>query len=246
MYQKIGVKLTSKYSYNFSTPKRSKKRIQFIVIHYTGMKNENAAIRRLQDPKFKVSSHYFIKKNGNVLNLVPDLYEAWHAGKSNWLNFKSLNKNSIGIEISNPGHNYRYENFSQKQIISLKKLLRYLIRKYKINIKYILGHSDISPYRKKDPGERFPWKKLFKIKLAWWHNLDLKKIKKFRKIYITSKNDERTFIKNLFKIGYRNIDLKKLDTNKFVIKAFQRRFRQELINGKIDKECFLISKNLII
>ena len=81
MYQKIGVKLTSKYSYNFSTPKRSKKRIQFIVIHYTGMKNENAAIRRLQDPKFKVSSHYFIKKNGNVLNLVPDLYEAWHAGK---------------------------------------------------------------------------------------------------------------------------------------------------------------------
>ena len=246
MHQKIGVKLTLKYSNNFSIPKRSKKRIKFIIIHYTGMKNENAAIRRLQDPKYKVSSHYFIRKNGNVLNLVPDLYEAWHAGKSNWLNFKSLNKNSIGIEISNPGHNYRYENFSQKQIISLKKLLRYLIRKYKINIKYILGHSDISPYRKKDPGERFPWKKLFKIKLAWWHNLDLKKIKKFRKIYITSKNDERTFIKNLFKIGYRNIDLKKLDTNKFVIKAFQRRFRQELINGKIDKECFLISKNLII
>ena len=246
MHQKIGVKLTLKYSNNFSIPKRSKKRIKFIIIHYTGMKNENAAIRRLQDPKYKVSSHYFIRKNGNVLNLVPDLYEAWHAGKSNWLNFKSLNKNSIGIEISNPGHNYRYENFSQKQIISLKKLLRYLIRKYKINIKYILGHSDISPYRKKDPGERFPWKKLFKIKLAWWHNLDLKKIKKFRKIYITSKNDERTFIKNLFKIGYRNIDLKKLDTNKFVIEAFQRRFRQELINGKIDKECFLISKNLII
>ena len=246
MHQKIGVKLTLKYSNNFSIPKRSKKRIKFIIIHYTGMKNENAAIRRLQDPKYKVSSHYFIRKNGNVLNLVPDLYEAWHAGKSNWLNFKSLNKNSIGIEISNPGHNYRYENFSQKQIISLKKLLRYLIRKYKINIKYILGHSDISPYRKKDPGERFPWKKLFKIKLAWWHNLDLRKIKKFRKIYITSKNDERTFIKNLFKIGYRNIGLKKLDTNKFVIKAFQRRFRQELINGKIDKECFLISKNLII
>ena len=245
MYQKIGIKLTSKYSYNFSTPKRSKKRIKFIVIHYTGMKNENAAIRRLQDPKYKVSSHYFIRKNGNVLNLVPDLYEAWHAGMSSWLNFKLLNKNSIGIEISNPGHDHKYENFSKKQIISLKKILRYLISKYKINIRSVLGHSDISPYRKKDPGEKFPWKKLSKSRLALWHKLDTRKIKKYRKIYITSKIEKKSFIKNLLRIGYRNIDLKKLNTNKLIIKAFQRRFRQELVNGKIDKECFLISKNLI-
>ena len=246
MYQKIGIKLTRNYSYNFSIPKRSKKRIKFIVIHYTGMKNENAAIRRLQDPKYKVSSHYFIRKNGNVLNLVPDLYEAWHAGVSSWLNFKLLNKNSIGIEISNPGHDHKYENFSKKQIISLKKILRYLIRKYKINIKCILGHSDISPYRKKDPGEKFPWKKLFKSRLALWHNLDIRKIKKYRKISLISKIEEKSFITNLLKIGYRNIDLKKLSTNKLVVKAFQRRFRQQLVNGKIDRECFLISKNLII
>ena len=88
MYRKIGIKLTTNYSYNFSIPKRSKNRIKFIIIHYTGMKTESNAIKRLQDPKSKVSSHYYVKKNGNVLNLVPDLYEAWHAGKSMWKNFK--------------------------------------------------------------------------------------------------------------------------------------------------------------
>ena len=175
MYRKIGIKLTTNYSYNFSIPKRSKDRIKFIIIHYTGMKTESTAIKRLQDPKSKVSSHYYVKKNGNVINLVPDLYEAWHAGKSRWKNFRSLNKNSIGIEITNPGHEYRYKSFSSKQITSLKKLLKYLIKKYKINYKYILGHSDISPDRKKDPGEKFPWRELAQNKLAWWHNLDLKK-----------------------------------------------------------------------
>ena len=166
MYRKIGIKLTTNYSYNFSIPKRSKKRIKFIIIHYTGMKAESTAIKRLQDPKSKVSSHYYVKKNGNLLNLVPDLYEAWHAGKSRWKNFKSLNKNSIGIEITNPGHDYGYKSFSSKQITSLKKLLKYLIKKYRINHKNILGHSDISPDRKKDPGEKFPWRELAQNKLA--------------------------------------------------------------------------------
>ena len=178
MYRKIGIKLTPNYSCNFSIPKRSKKRIKFIIIHYTGMKAESTAIKRLQDPKSKVSSHYYVKKNGNLLNLVPDLYEAWHAGKSRWKNFKSLNKDSIGIEITNPGHENGYKNFSSNQITSLKKLLKYLIKKYRIKHKHILGHSDISPDRKKDPGEKFPWRELAQNKLAWWHNLDLKKNKK--------------------------------------------------------------------
>ncbi len=246
MYRKIGLKLTSNYSYNFSIPKRSKNAIKFIIIHYTGMKTEIAAIKRLQDPKSKVSSHYYVKKNGNVLNLVPDLYEAWHAGKSSWKNFRSLNKSSIGIEITNPGHEYRYKSFSSKQITSLKKLLKYLIKKYKINHKYVLGHSDISPDRKKDPGEKFPWRELAQNKLAWWHNLDLKKIKKFRKIKLSSKKEERSFTKNLYKLGYMKISQKRSKKKLLIIKAFQRRFRQDLVNGLIDKECFLISKNLII
>jgi N-acetylmuramoyl-L-alanine amidase len=246
MYPKIGIKLTTSYSYNFSIPKRSKNRIKFIIIHYTGMKAESTAIKRLQDPKSKVSSHYYVKKNGNVLNLVPDLYEAWHAGKSMWKNFKSLNKNSIGIEITNPGHDYGYKSFSSKQITSLKKLLIYLIKKYRINHKYILGHSDISPDRKKDPGEKFPWRELAQNRLAWWHNLDLKKIKKFRKIRLSSKKEEKSFTKNLHKIGYMKISQKRSKKDRLIIKAFQRRFRQDLVNGIVDKECFLISKNLVI
>ena len=245
MHQKIGLKLTSDYSYNFNTPKRSKKRIKFIIIHYTGMRKESAAIRRLKDPKSKVSSHYYIKKNGSVLNLVPDLYEAWHAGKSNWKNFRLLNKDSIGIEITNPGHEYGYKNFSKKQILSLKKLLKYLMKKYKIGIKSILGHSDISPDRKKDPGEKFPWQKLAQSRLARWHKLDLKEIKRFRNNNLSSKNEEKIFMKNLNKIGYLKIAQNDLIKKQFIIKAFQRRYRQELISGKIDKECFLISKNLI-
>ena len=246
MYRKIGIKLTTNYSYNFSIPKRSKKRIKFIIIHYTGMKAESTAIKRLQDPKSKVSSHYYVKKNGNLLNLVPDLYEAWHAGKSRWKNFKSLNKNSIGIEITNPGHENGYKSFTSKQINSLKKLLKYLIKKYRINHKHVLGHSDISPDRKQDPGEKFPWRELAQNKLAWWHNLDLKKIKKFRKIRLSSKKDEKSFTKNLYKIGYMKISQKRSKKDRLIIKAFQRRFRQDLVNGLIDKECFLISKNLII
>ena len=134
MYQKIGLKMATSYSPNFNLPKRAKNRIKFIIIHYTGMKKESAAIKRLQDPKSKVSSHYLIKNNGGIINLVPDLYEAWHAGVSSWKHFTSLNKNSIGIEITNPGHQYGYRNFSSKQILSLKKLLYFLIKKYRIKI----------------------------------------------------------------------------------------------------------------
>ena len=234
------------YSPNFTIKKRKSNQIKFIIFHYTGMKKESEAIERLTSTKSKVSSHYLIKYNGEIVIMVPDLYEAWHAGKSMWKNFKSLNKNSIGIEITNPGHDYGYKSFSSKQITSLKKLLIYLIKKYRINHKYILGHSDISPDRKKDPGEKFPWRELAQNRLAWWHNLDLKKIKKFRKIRLSSKKEEKSFTKNLHKIGYMKISQKRSKKNRLIIKAFQRRFRQDLVNGIVDKECFLISKNLIL
>jgi N-acetylmuramoyl-L-alanine amidase len=239
------LKITNNYSPNFSIPKRKNKMIKIIVIHYTGMKSENAAIKRLCDESKNVSAHYFIKKNGEVINLVPDLYAAWHAGKSKWLNYTSLNKKSIGIEIQNPGHNNTYKNFSTKQLSSLKILLKTLIKKYKIDLKNILGHSDIAPERKKDPGERFPWKNLANHKLAIWHSLKDSSLKKSRKKRL-NKDEEIIFIKNLNKIGYRII--KRLNFNlykKFITKAFQRRFRQNLVNGIPDQECFLISKNLL-
>ena len=242
----MGVNLTRNYSINFDLPKRRKKNIIFIIIHYTGMKKQSDAIKKLCDPNSKVSSHYVIKKNGKVLNLVPDLYTAWHAGKSRWKKLKSLNKYSIGIEISNAGHEFGYQKFSSKQIISLIKLLQYLVKNYSIKKENILGHSDIAPNRKKDPGEKFPWKRLADKNLCNWHNLNENKLKKNRNLKIKI-FEEKIFFKNLIHIGYSKIDNigNKNNQKTNLIKTFQRKYRQNLINGKIDLECFLISKNLI-
>ena len=173
--------LTLNYSPCFAIKKRKAKQIKFIIFHYTGMKKEKEAIERLTSMRSKVSSHYLIRYNGEIVIMVPDLYEAWHAGVSSWKNLKSLNKHSIGIEISNPGHEYNYKKFSKKQNQSLKKLSQFLIKKYKINKKNILGHSDVAPTRKKDPGEKFPWKYLSKNKISLWHDLNEKKLFKVRK-----------------------------------------------------------------
>ena len=234
------------YSPNFEAKKRKQNQIKFIIFHYTGMKKESEAIERLTNIQSKVSCHYFIKNNGEIIIMVPDLYEAWHAGISSWKNFKSLNKSSIGIEISNPGHNFNYNKFSKKQIQSIKDLSKFLIRKYKIDKKNILGHSDIAPDRKKDPGEKFPWKYLAKFKICKWHSLSQKTLLENRRKK-TTPIDKKNFFINLSKIGYSSKNSKKIKKDKFlnfIICAFQRRFRQDLINGKIDQECLLISENL--
>jgi|TARA_B110001450_G_C17624871_1_gene482732 N-acetylmuramoyl-L-alanine amidase len=241
------IKTTLDYSPNFNPLKRDKKDIKFLIFHYTGMKKESEAIKRLTEIQSEVSSHYLIKNSGEIITLVPELYVAWHAGKSSWKNFNFLNKNSIGIEISNPGHQFRYKKFSKNQINSLLKLSKFLIKKYKISSDNILGHSDIAPDRKKDPGELFPWKFLAKNKISSWHTLEIKILKNFRNYKIDTKG-KRLFLKNLFKIGYSKKKPKNMSKNRhlnFVIKAFQRRYRQELINGKIDEECLMISQNLI-
>ena len=237
-------KMSTNYSPNFDLRKRSKRNIKYIIFHYTGMKNDKLAIKRLTDFNSKVSCHYYIHKNGKLTQLVPDLYIAWHAGKSSWKKFNLLNKNSIGIEISNPGHEFNYRNFSTKQINSLLKLSKLLMRKYKIEPKFILGHSDIAPKRKKDPGEKFPWRFLAKHGIGLWHTLTSNKLKINRNKKI-DKIDEKFFYKNLLKIGYLNKDSKNFKSSNYLIKAFQRRYRQELINGKLDKECLLISENIV-
>ena len=240
------LKIFSNYSPNFDSIKRRSIEIKFLIFHYTGMRKESYAIEKLTNFKSNVSCHYFIKKKGETLVMVPDLYVAWHAGKSRWKNFKSLNKYSIGIEISNPGHNFGYNQFSKEQIQSLIKLSKMLIKKYKIRPNNILGHSDIAPERKKDPGEKFPWKKLAKHRIGFWHSIPLSRCKKNRGIKL-NKIGENVFFNNLYTIGYLNKKFKKKINIKFknyIVKAFQRRFRQELINGKIDKECLIISQNL--
>ena len=235
------IKTTFNYSPNFKDKKRSKKTIKFLIFHYTGMKSEKKAIKRLTNIQSQVASHYLIKTSGEVVVFVPDLYVAWHAGLSSWKKYNSLNKNSIGIEISNPGHEFGYKKFSKAQINSLVKLSSFLIKKSKINKKNILGHSDISPLRKKDPGEKFPWEYLAQRNVGYWHSLKKNTLIKLR-YKKCNKIFRKQFFNNLFKIGYSKIY--KNQNEKLVIKAFQRRFRPKLVNGIIDQECLKISKNL--
>ena len=242
----MSIKTSICYSLNFNPNKRTKNKVRFLIFHYTGMKSEKSAINKLTQIQSEVSSHYLIKKNGKVLILVPDLYIAWHAGNSSWKKFNSLNKHSIGIEIVNPGHDIGYKKFTVKQINSLINLSKLLIKKYRINKKNILGHSDISPGRKKDPGEKFPWEYLSKKNIGIWHNLKKKQLAKLRGKECSQKM-KLEFLKNLYKIGYSKKSINNVGKNKYlilVIKAFQRHFRPELIDGKIDQECLLISKNI--
>ena len=235
-------KMSSIYSPNFDLRKRSKKNIKYIIFHYTGMKSDRSAISKLTDFNSKVSCHYYIGKNGNLIQMVPDLYIAWHAGKSYWKKDKLINDSSIGIEISNPGHIYGYKAFNKKQIKCLIKISKKLIKKYRIKKQNILGHSDIAPLRKKDPGEKFPWKFLANKKIGVWHNLNYKRCNKLRGKQNNIEN--KFFFKKLKKIGYF-VNTSKKNELKKIVNTFQRRFRPELINGKIDRECFEIAKTLI-
>tara|TARA_Y100000590_G_C15511534_1_gene935607 strand:- start:125 stop:850 length:726 start_codon:yes stop_codon:yes gene_type:complete len=238
------MKINNINSPNFDKKKRSPKSIKLVVIHYTGMQSERESIDRLCSFKFKVSAHFVINRNGTIYRLVKDTRIAWHAGKSCWGKFKNLNKNSIGIELINKGHEFGYTNFKKKQIKSLVTICKELIRKYKIKNKNIVGHSDISPLRKKDPGEKFPWKYLAYNGIGLWHNFKPSLLKKFRKEKITASKDKKKFVKNLEKIGYCYLNKHRLNFSK-VLKAFQRHHRKELVNGVLDKECFVISQNLL-
>ena len=151
------MEITKFYSKNFDKKKRTRKNITSIILHYTGMQSERESIKRLTKRSSKVSCHYLINRRGKIFSLVKDENVAWHAGKSMWGKYKNLNKNSIGIELVNRGHKFGYQTFPKIQIKKLVKLCKFLMKKYNINKKLVLGHSDISPLRKIDPGEKFPW-----------------------------------------------------------------------------------------
>ena len=227
---------------NYSKKTRNIKKIRFIIIHYTGMQSVRASINRLTNSKHKVSCHYLIDRNGKTFQMVADNKIAWHAGKSKWGKLENLNNNSIGIELENKGHRFGYQQFSKKQINVLVKLCVKLKKRYRIKNRFILGHSDIAPLRKSDPGEKFPWFKFEKRKIGIRRSLG-KKSYSFKNL--NSKNLRNIFFKNIYKIGYRYFSKDKhLKTDKLVVKSFQRRFRQKRVNGKIDQECLEISANL--
>ncbi len=230
------MKIKFDFSPNYSKKSRTSKQIKFVIIHYTGMQSEIASIKRLKNPKSKVSCHYLINRKGKIIQLVEDRNIAWHAGKSKWKKFKNLNYNSIGIELENKGLRHGYENFTKIQINSLISLCKILKKKYLIKKENFLGHSDIAPLRKSDPGTKFPWKKLNIYKLGNWY-------KKFDKIPKTfTGNIDTLFFRNLYKIGYRyfNID-KRNHKDKKIIKSFQQHYLPRNVTGKIDKKTLAIS-----
>ena len=237
------MKVTNFYSPNFDKKKRSNKSIKLIIIHYTGMQSERESLIRLSNPKSKVSSHFVIGQNGKIYRLVQDNQIAWHAGKSCWGKYKNLNKNSIGIELVNKGHRFDYTNFKKKQLKSLIQICKILIKKYKIKKWNLVGHSDVAPLRKIDPGEKFPWKYLAVNGIGFWHQCKPDLLRKNRNIKIIKKTDKAKFIRNLNKIGYCFQNKKKSFFVK-ILRAFQRHYRKELINGVLDKECMIIAQNL--
>ncbi len=233
--------IKSNKSSNYSKNPRPLRNIRFLIIHYTGMQSARVSMNKLKHPKSKVSCHYFLERNGNIYRMVSDNKIAWHAGKSKWRGFNNLNKYSIGIEIQNKGHFFGYQNFTKKQIFSLIKLIKILIKKYKIKKENVLGHSDIAPLRKIDPGEKFPWSFLSSKGVAiWYPKLQLKKYSFDYKI------KRKIFFKNVYKIGYRFFSLSKQSKkDRMIIKAFQRRYLPKEVNGRLTNKTLNISQLLV-
>jgi N-acetylmuramoyl-L-alanine amidase len=208
--------LTSWKSLNFES-RAGNVRPSMIILHYTGMKTEEEALQRLCDPGSKVSAHYFINEVGEVLNLVDVSKRAWHAGLSYWEGITDINSHSIGIEIVNPGHQFGYRAFPAVQMRSLTNLCIRLVEGYLMNPFYILGHSDIAPKRKEDPGELFPWKALAMSGVGLWPRTQQSDYDEAQKVI-----SENRFAQLLIEYGY-NPDT---PADKLVL-AFHRHFYPE-------------------
>jgi len=196
--------------------------VSMIVLHYTGMPDAESALDRMTSPEAKVSAHYCVKEDGEIIQLVDEDKRAWHAGKSYWRGITDINSASVGIEIVNPGHEFGYRLFPDEQIASVIPLVADIKHRHGITRGNIVGHSDIAPARKEDPGELFPWWELAKRRLA---------LPSPSRDLMDPFWTDAGFLLALERFGY---DV--TDTQKAVI-AFQRRFRPDLIDGIIDGEC---------
>lgn len=190
--------------------------IDMLVLHYTGMKSAEEALARLCDPLAKVSAHYTIDEDGTVYALVPEDRRAWHAGVAYWAGTTDINARSIGIELVNPGHEFGYRDFTEDQIASLITLCHSILMRHPIPSWRVLGHSDVAPARKEDPGELFPWQRLAKAGVGLW----------------PSAVSSQVGAEALNRFGYDpNAPRDKLVT------AFQRHFRPKKLDGQWDGEC---------
>ena len=209
--------------------------IDMLVLHYTGMESGHQALERLCDPEAEVSAHYLSEENGDLFQLVKEEKRAWHAGVSNWRGYEGLNQHSIGIELVNTGHEFGYRPFPVEQIETLVSLIRDIRSRHEIDDRMIVGHSDIAPDRKEDPGELFPWGYLAEKGIGWVPKGSFESTED----YITPLAATSQVIavqKRLAAIGY-NIRSDGLynSTLTYCVTAFQRRWRQYEVTGLMDK-----------
>ncbi|HVZ91526.1 MAG TPA: N-acetylmuramoyl-L-alanine amidase [Rhizomicrobium sp.] len=200
---------------------RGAARVDMLVLHYTGMKTAEEALARLCDPAAKVSAHYTVDRDGTVYAHVPEELRAWHAGASYWAGERNVNARSIGIELVNPGHAFGYIPFAEAQIEALVELARGILSRHPIAPSRVVGHSDVAPSRKLDPGELFPWQRLAQSGIGIWP---------------APRAPSGDFASGLARFGYGappQVDWTIQDT----IKAFQRHFRPSCIDGMADAEC---------
>ena len=205
--------------------------ITMIVLHYTGMQDAQSAVDRLCDPEAQVSCHYLVHEDGSVLEMVAEDKRAWHAGASHWREWDNVNNRSIGIEIVNPGHDWGYCPFPDAQIDTVVRLVHEIKDRHQITRGNVVGHSDIAPSRKRDPGELFPWERLARLRLA---------LPRPTKNLMDPKWTEAGFLLALERFGYDVTD------KMAAIMAFQRRFRPELVDGEVDAECRCILLALLL
>tara|TARA_Y100000590_G_C15624182_1_gene978720 strand:- start:619 stop:1365 length:747 start_codon:yes stop_codon:yes gene_type:complete len=234
------MKLIETYkSFNFDK-RNTKEKLKYIILHYTAMSSYEEALDYMCERKNKVSTHFLVTKKGDIFYIVDIKNRAWHAGNSYWNGTKDLNSSSIGIEIDNSGPHILNENFTNIQVNSLCKLIKKLSTKYNIESKNILGHSDIAPYRKIDPGEKFPWISLYKKKLCYLPNISKKKIvleKSSKSLQYYKKKEYLEILRKLGFIGYdiRGVQLKDKKF-KLLLQAYQRHYRQSDISGNADNQ----------
>lgn len=206
--------------------------IDMLVMHYTGMRSATEALDQMCDPVKKVSAHYMIYEDGAIISLVPEEKRAWHAGISCWQGISSLNDSSIGIEIVNPGHEFGYVQFPDAQMEAVLQISKHIIERYNIEARNVVGHSDIAPLRKQDPGELFNWKWLAKNGVGLWPNINT--IWRSREQLIepgTDSTDVARVQKMLADYGYHiRVDGHYGEKTEQIIKAFKRHFVPESVN----------------
>jgi N-acetylmuramoyl-L-alanine amidase len=211
------------------------RRVDTIVLHYTGMRHADAALELLKAPGSEVSCHYFVHEDGRIVQLVQESQRAWHAGKSSWAGETDINSCSIGIEIVNPGHDHGYPPFPKRQIAAVTALCRSIQTRHTIPPTRVLAHSDVAPARKQDPGEKFPWRTLYESGVGHW----VKPAPIMHFGQTLRPGDRSTAVATMQKLlgdyGYGVEVNGEYDVvTRDVVAAFQRHFRPERVDGVFD------------